>query len=197
MPASVDFHKYVYYDETSPTCLRRKTDGYRSIFKAGDVAGGLQNGNSYTAVSIANKNYLAHRVIWEMFNGPIPKGMLIDHIDRDRLNCRITNLRLASSAQNMGNAKRRVGKSGFTGAYRFKDKFVSKLNHNGVTHNLGVFDTAEEASAAYQAKASELRGEFHYSSPVSSTVANGYPSTYPTVGVQGLLNWDTCGCGTW
>lgn len=46
---------------------------------------------------------LAHRVIWEMVNGPIPDGLEVDHKDRNRLNNLLGNLRLVSSAGNSEN----------------------------------------------------------------------------------------------
>ena len=47
----------------------------------------------------------SHRVVWEMFNGPIPKGWVIDHIDQCRTNNRIENLRLATDSMNGMNRK--------------------------------------------------------------------------------------------
>lgn len=46
---------------------------------------------------------LAHRVIWELVNGPIPEGMEIDHIDRCRSNNKVDNLRLVTSSENSCN----------------------------------------------------------------------------------------------
>lgn len=44
--------------------------------------------------------------MWELHNGPIPAGLIVDHKDRDKLNNRIENLRLATRAQNAANSKR-------------------------------------------------------------------------------------------
>lgn len=50
------------------------------------------------------KDYLRHRVIWEMFNGPIPKGMVIDHINRKPGDDRIENLRCVTTKENTRNS---------------------------------------------------------------------------------------------
>lgn len=56
-------------------------------------------------VSVNNKSHhlLAHRVIWELTYGEIPSGMQIDHINRDRSDNRIENLRLVTMTENMHN----------------------------------------------------------------------------------------------
>ena len=50
-----------------------------------------------------HKPYSLHRTVWEFHNGKIPKGYVIDHIDRDRNNNQIENLRLATSSENNHN----------------------------------------------------------------------------------------------
>lgn len=70
--------------------------------KAGDRYGTLMT-NEYRYGSWNRKPVSEHRLIWEMFNGPIPLGLTIDHINRDRLDNRIENLRLASNSQNRVN----------------------------------------------------------------------------------------------
>jgi hypothetical protein len=58
-------------------------------------------------VVIGNKPFCvyAHRLAWEMTHGPIPDGMVIDHINRDGFDNRIANLRLASKRQNLMNSE--------------------------------------------------------------------------------------------
>ena len=59
--------------------------------------------NGYDYVSIDRKTKLLHRVVWEVFNGEIPEGMEIDHINTDRTDNRIENLRLVTSKENKNN----------------------------------------------------------------------------------------------
>jgi hypothetical protein len=69
---------------------------------AGKEAGWKHNAG-YTAVAVNYKKYLAHRVIFNMFHGYEPKE--IDHIDGDKSNNKIENLRDANSSQNKCNTK--------------------------------------------------------------------------------------------
>lgn len=58
--------------------------------------------NGYKTICIG-KTRLAHRVVWEVFNGEIPKGMEIDHINTIRGDNRLSNLRIVSSKENKAN----------------------------------------------------------------------------------------------
>lgn len=83
------------YNEESPSCLVN--------LKTGRHVGCIGNHGYY---QVSTKKFglrLAHRVIWEITFGVIPKGMEIDHIDRNRKNNKLTNLRLVSSADNSWN----------------------------------------------------------------------------------------------
>ena len=59
--------------------------------------------NGYEYVSIDGKSKIAHRLIWQVFNGEIPEGMEIDHINTDRLDNRLDNLRLVTPSENKRN----------------------------------------------------------------------------------------------
>ena len=69
----------------------------------GDVAGSIKS-DGYRRVQIDGKIYLAHRLIWEMFNDFIPEGIQIDHINNIRDDNRIDNLRLVNNNKNQWNA---------------------------------------------------------------------------------------------
>ena len=102
-----------------------------------------------------------HRVI-----AKAPRGVHVDHADRDGLNNRRSNLRLCSNYENQHNTrKRKNNTSGFKGVYWDKDakKWRSCILAYGKRHHLGRFNTPEEAHAAYCKASAELHGEFGYS----------------------------------
>lgn len=126
---------------------------------------GYKTADGYRRVKLLRKQFSEHRVIWEMFNGPIPKGYFLDHKNKVR-DCNILeNLRLATSADNSANmGLMNTNSSGFKGVSFNKsmNKFEARIIRNKTRFRLGYFSTAEEASAAYEAKAKELAGEFYY-----------------------------------
>ena len=74
--------------------------------KIGDVAGTIK-GNEYIRVSIRNRLFMVHRVIWLWVTGGWPKNQ-IDHIDRDRVNNKWANLRDVTQSENQINTGLRV-----------------------------------------------------------------------------------------
>lgn len=71
----------------------------------GKVAGCSKHHLGYPIVNLLKSTYLQHRIVWEMHNGPVPEGLTIDHINRDRADNRLENLRLADySMQNKNKA---------------------------------------------------------------------------------------------
>ena len=119
-----DWNTIFEYDETSISCLRWKVDRYSGRYHnirmvaAGDMAGARseQSIARYYTVMYDSTKYMVHRIIWEMHNGKIPNGMVIDHIDNDQYNNKISNLRCVTQRQNMHNqVKRKSNSSGITG----------------------------------------------------------------------------------
>lgn len=110
-------------------------------------------------------DYLAHRVIWAMSAQEWPENE-IDHINGDRSDNRIENLREATSADNKRNTKvRRDNSSGYKGVSRYKHKFRARIRVDGRLINLGDFDTAEDAYGAYVLAAHKYHGAFVRSGP--------------------------------
>lgn len=102
----------------------------------------------YRKVSIAckpkNLQARAHRVVWFLHNGVVPEGMLVDHINGDRSDNRIENLRLVNHTDNSQNC---TGK----GYYQSKKtgRWQAYIYVNYKPKHLGVFATEDEARLAY------------------------------------------------
>jgi hypothetical protein len=128
----------------------------------GKEAGYTDKANKVAQVRIDNKLYLAHRVIWKLVIGKEPKEC-IDHVNRDSLDNSWINLREASSSENQYNRiKTKENKTGYKGVcfHQASGKFMAGIQNKRKSIYLGLFDTAEEAHAAYCAAADELHGKF-------------------------------------
>jgi len=91
-----------------------------------------------------------HRLVMGVDN-----GVLVDHINHDGLDCRKTNLRLATPTENQRNKKSKTGKSRFKGVSASNGKWKAHIT-------LGHFDTEEEAGREYNKASQYLFGEFGY-----------------------------------
>lgn len=127
-----------------------------SRIKSGDATGS-QNGEGYLHIQLQRRRYKAHRLAWLYVYGEWPTDQ-IDHINRNRSDNRISNLREATNKQNGQNkSKRSDNTSGHPGVYWLKQssKWRACIMHNYKLTHLGYFADREEAIAAR--KAGELR----------------------------------------
>lgn len=119
--------------------------------KLGGTAGWVTE-FGYWRISAFYVRYAAHRLAWFYVHGKWPVGQ-IDHIDGNRLNNRMSNLREATQLENSQNSYKpsKNNKSGFLGVHKPKNsnKWIAMIRSNGRNHYLGQFLSAEDASKAY------------------------------------------------
>lgn len=117
--------------------------------KAGELCGGL-DAKGYRTLALDGRQYKAHRVAWAIHYGVWPEG-LIDHIDHNRTNNAIGNLREATQAINSQNLVRAQARnrSGLLGVYPLHRKWGARIMANGTRMYLGSFDSPADAHQAY------------------------------------------------
>lgn len=139
--------------------LRAKVKRKGSSTNVGDIVG-CPNNTGYLRVCIDRKYYTVHKVIWLYATGQL-LGTPIDHIDGNRSNNRLENLRKVTKQENERNKTvRRDNKLGILGVEQRKSgRFVAYITPNRKKLCLGTYDTLEEAAEArHQAN---IRYGFH------------------------------------
>lgn len=140
---------FISYDpETGKLTAKRK----RSSILSGSVIGHIDN-LGYVRFELFGKKLRGHRVAWLLHTGEWPSDQ-IDHINGDRSDNRICNLREANNQQNMQNAITQPGKtSKHQGVcwHTQKNKWQAKIKVSGKRIYLGSFEKEEDAYAAYLA----------------------------------------------
>ena len=96
--------------------------------------------------------YLHHMIL------PLPRGYVVDHINRNGLDNRRVNLRVVSCAINSANKRYFAGTSKYRGVSYSQGKIRATLQHNGRQHYLGIFASEEDAARAYDDLAAKLFG---------------------------------------
>lgn len=128
---------------------------------AGAIAGAVNRRAGYRVIRHGGELYLAHRLAWLCAHGADPGALEVDHINGDRSDNRIVNLRLATHQQNLFNAKRkRTNTSGRKGVRLVNGKWEARLRIDGKPVVLGSFPTEIEAAQRYAQEINRTRGEF-------------------------------------
>jgi hypothetical protein len=153
------------------------------------------NSSGYITIALYNNNYLLHRIVWVYYYGDYTEidTLVIDHIDRDKQNNNINNLRLVSitvNAQNIStyksNTSTHVGVS-----YHKRDKvWCAKLIRDGVHYTLGNFTSFDDAVAAYNnAKTALVHDDINIG--IKKIKRYTIPSNLPTVSdILKLISYD-------
>lgn len=122
--------------------------------------------------------YYLHDLVWSrMMDADVPHGFLVDHINRDKLDNRRTNLRLATKSQNEQNkTKRRANTtSRFKGVVKMSGRkkcWRATITEDGYNIHVGTFYTEKEAAIAYNQAAYARWGEFAVLNDVTELIAS-------------------------
>lgn len=101
----------------------------------------------------------SHKFAYELVNGPVPEGKILDHVCHDRSCVNPGHLRLVNSKQNNENrgvVNKNNKSTGVRGVTRVGSKFVGQVMHNRRNHFVGRFESLAEAESAVIEKRNEL-----------------------------------------
>lgn len=147
------------YDRNAGTFRYKSTSGKAM---SGDVAGTTKSRKGYRSIRIDGHSYRAHRLVWIMHYDEWPL-VWVDHINGDRDDNRIDNLRLATPAQSSGNMVKKVSASKVLKGASYRPqtgRWRSSIKIGGRNTHLGIFDTEQEAHEAYRDASLRIHGEF-------------------------------------
>jgi hypothetical protein len=180
-----------YDPETGNLIYRYKPYGKHK--KRGDTAGTPQP-NGYRMVMVKRKRYLIHRLVWLWHHGWMPKRpMVLDHIDRNRSNNRIENLRVVSVQENLFNVdySKTTSKTGYRGVCWLPErgKYLAYFVQDGKRVHIGHFDDPHTAAEAYNQKILELRGDMVDLNTIRSPLPQEFRKPVPFEGLVDIPDW--------
>ena len=116
------------------------------------------NHAGYICFRFKGKMLRGHRVAWYLYHGEWPKG-IIDHINQNKLDNRLKNLRVCCQKGNQANRKA-TRADGLKGITRHRKKWAAGITKDYKRIYLGLYNSKEEAAKAYDEAAKQLFGEY-------------------------------------
>jgi hypothetical protein len=166
--------QYVSYDHKTGDMwfLPRDNSPAFNAQYAGKSASRLHTPSGYCRTKLFKKDYLSHRVAWYLYYGVDPGEYVIDHIDCNKANNIITNLRLANDSLNTQNRKNTKGYSLERGKYRVR------IHINSVNYTVGTYNTELEAKEAYKLAIKLYKPQYQFTEQEQAQLDLLY-QTYP------------------
>jgi hypothetical protein len=149
-----------YSAETGDFTWRKNLKG---PVKTGMIAGS-KHSRGYTTIRIDGSDFLAHRLAFYMSGREIDDSLQIDHINGNKADNRLCNLRIATFAENNQNiTKKKNNRSGYKGICfdAKRNLYRARIRANNKVHWIGYFKNPEDAHAAYCKTAEKLHGHFY------------------------------------
>ena len=160
MLTQAELKTHVHYDELTGLFTWINPTGKRA--KPGEKLGNKMK-IGYMECQILGKRYYLHRLAWLYIHGEMTDKH-IDHINGDKIDNRIRNLRECNRSQNLQNTnKRSDNTSGYKGVSWSKQmkKWGVRACINGKYKHLGLFQDIEEARQCYERHATQNHGQFY------------------------------------
>lgn len=155
----------MWWSDRAPEWLHKKAKTAWPTKMAGRVAFPFVDNYGYRLGTFCRQKIKGHQAAWAIFYGEWPDA--IDHIDGNRANNAINNLRLATQKQNCWNRSRyKNSTSPFIGIHRGRPmrsgatRWIAKINVNGQQYQLGSFKREEDAAKAFDAANWARAGQF-------------------------------------
>ncbi|EDD0902697.1 hypothetical protein GAV44_23385 [Salmonella enterica subsp. enterica serovar Newport] len=134
-PPPDELRDHIYYEDGK---IYRVEDGQRL---------GYRTKRGYYSYTFKGRTFLVHRLIYWLHKSDWPE--FVDHINGDRSDNRIDNLRPSTKSQNSANSKVRDSNlSGFTGVCKQGNKYTAQINYEGQRLNLCGYESPEAAALA-------------------------------------------------
>lgn len=155
-----DYAECITYDKEGNETARIKVDLDKvEELKQFKIYIRKQGGDTwYAAISINGKKVLLHRYLMGMHEEECSIKKVVDHINGDKLDDRIQNLRVCEHKDNMKNIRKG---NKVIGVFQLKNgKWAARIMHNYKGMHLGYFDTEQEAIIARLTKEFELCGDY-------------------------------------
>lgn len=172
-PTIDDIHRMISYDPLTGEFKWKVYRTFRAVI--GGIAGTAHH-TGYTRIKILGKQFLAHRLAWLMQYGELPVNE-IDHIDQDKSNNRIANLRCGTRSQNEANKAGRKSnllcRKGVSVAQSGRARAVITVRWETIP--LGTYDSIDEAAHAYNKAAIHHFGEYAVLNPIGTDYSEATP----------------------